>query len=143
MGGWIKVNCFLRPPCYNSAMTKEKLKHFQDLLETEKRELEEKLSALGHRTNESGDWVATPVEQDGNEADYLDQATHVEAFEDRVGALTQLEKQYSDITRALEKIANGTYGTCEISGDKIEEDRLEANPSARTCKKHMNDRIEE
>lgn len=124
-------------------MTKEKLKHFQDLLETEKNALEEQLQGLGHRLNDEGDWIAVPMEQDGNEADYLDQATHVEAFEDRVGALTQLEKQYSDIVRALNKIANGTYGNCEISGDKIEEDRLEANPAARTCKRHMNDRLPE
>lgn len=124
-------------------MTKEKLKHFQGLLETEKQALEEQLQSLGHRLNDSGDWIAVPMEQDGNEADYLDQATHVEAFEDRVGALTQLEVQYHDVTRALNKIANNTYGICEISGDKIEEDRLEANPSSRTCKKHMNDRLPE
>lgn len=124
-------------------MTKEKLKHFQDLLETEKKALEEQLQGLGHRLNDEGDWIAVPMEQDGNEADYLDQATHVEAFEDRVGALTQLEKQYSDIIRALNKITNNTYGICEISGDKIEEDRLEANPAARTCKRHMNDRLPE
>ncbi len=103
--------------------------------------LEDKLGVLGHRVNNDGDWVATPMEQDGNEADFLDQATHVEAFEDRVGALTELEKQYSDILRALKKIEDGTYGICEISGDKIEEDRLEANPSARTCKAHMHEKI--
>src|SRR5690606_35240651 len=96
-----------------------------------------------HRLNDSGDWIATPVEQDGNEADYLDQATHVEAFESHVGALTQLEKQYSDILRALKKIDAGKYGVCEISGNTIELDRLEANPAARTCKAHMNERIEE
>ena len=35
-------------------------------------------------------------------------------------------------------IAAGTYGTCEVSGEQIEEDRLEADPAARTCKAHMN-----
>ncbi len=124
-------------------MTKEQMRHFQSMLEAEKTALEEKLGALGHRLNANGDWIATPPEQDGNEADYLDQATHVEAFEDRVATLSQLEKQYNDITRALGKMNDGTYGICEISGEKIELDRLEANPSARTCKKHMNERIEE
>lgn len=124
-------------------MTKEQVQHFKTLLETEKVALEEKLGELGHRVNNNGDWVATPPEQDGNEADFLDQATHVEAFEERVAALNQLERQYSDIMRALTKITNNTYGICEISGTPIELDRLEANPSARTAKAHMNERIEE
>lgn len=137
------AHCFLIWACYHAPMTKEQTKHFQTLLESERVSLEEKLGALGHRINENGDWIATPPEQDGNEADYLDQATLVEAFEDRVATLSQLEKQYSDIKRALDKIAAGTYGMCEISGEPIELDRLEANPSARTCKKHMNDRLED
>ena len=43
----------------------------------------------------------------------------------------------SGVDEALEKIEKGTYGICETGGEKIEEDRLEANPSARTCKAHM------
>ncbi len=59
--------------------------------------------------------------------------------EDMVGSqiLEQLEKQMSEIDAALERIENGTYGICEISGQPIEKERLEANPSARTCIKHM------
>jgi Tfp pilus assembly PilM family ATPase len=43
-----------------------------------------------------------------------------------------------EVMTALTKIEEGTYGTCEVSGDEIETDRLEANPAARTCKAHMN-----
>ncbi|MCA9353454.1 TraR/DksA C4-type zinc finger protein [Candidatus Nomurabacteria bacterium] len=39
---------------------------------------------------------------------------------------------------ALKRIENGTYGTCSVCGEKIEEDRLGANPAADTCKAHMN-----
>ena len=42
-----------------------------------------------------------------------------------------------DIKRALKKIKDDEYGKCELCGEDIEEDRLEANPAARTCKKHM------
>jgi DnaK suppressor protein len=35
----------------------------------------------------------------------------------------------------LEKIKNGTYGTCENCGQKIEEARLRANPEAKLCLK--------
>jgi RNA polymerase-binding transcription factor DksA len=41
------------------------------------------------------------------------------------------------VVHALGKIEAGTYGVCEVSGMDIEEDRLEANPAARTCKAHM------
>jgi RNA polymerase-binding transcription factor DksA len=37
------------------------------------------------------------------------------------------------------QIEKGAYGTCKICGEKIEEDRLEANPAAQTCKLHMNE----
>jgi RNA polymerase-binding transcription factor DksA len=37
----------------------------------------------------------------------------------------------------LKKMEQNTFGTCEICGNEIEEDRLEAMPSARTCKAHL------
>jgi RNA polymerase-binding transcription factor DksA len=51
-----------------------------------------------------------------------------------------LEVRYNEIKSALKKIeesAPGAYGLCEVGGEQIEEDRLEANPAARTCKAHM------
>ena len=48
----------------------------------------------------------------------------------------QLENRLLDVKRALEKIDNGTYGTCEVSGEQIEETRLDANPAARTSIAH-------
>jgi len=36
----------------------------------------------------------------------------------------------------LKKIEDGTYGICEVGGEEIPEDRLDANPSARTCIEH-------
>jgi RNA polymerase-binding transcription factor DksA len=39
--------------------------------------------------------------------------------------------QIGEIDHALGKFALGTYGICEISGDKIPEERLEAIPWAR------------
>ncbi|MBI2086800.1 MAG: TraR/DksA C4-type zinc finger protein [Candidatus Zambryskibacteria bacterium] len=49
-----------------------------------------------------------------------------------------LETRYNDIKSGLDKIEHGTYGLCQICGKEIETDRLEANPSARTCIEHMN-----
>lgn len=48
--------------------------------------------------------------------------------------LKQLEKrEIHDIDLALEKIRNGTYGTCESCGQDIDHQRLELLPWARLC----------
>ncbi|WP_026694600.1 TraR/DksA C4-type zinc finger protein [Peribacillus kribbensis] len=52
-------------------------------------------------------------------------------------ALNEREKlEYSQINRALEAIQNGTYGSCEVCGDDIPNERLEAVPSTTFCIKH-------
>ena len=61
----------------------------------------------------------------------------VEELGSNKSILDSLEKQLKEINNALEKIGKGTYGICEISGEPIERDRLEANPAARTAKKYM------
>ena len=111
--------------------------HFKELLQTEKARIEKELGTVGRKKN--GDWEATETDaatvdtaEDGEVADGIEQ------FETNNAVLHDLEKQLTDVTNALLKIENGTYGVCEISGEPIEQDRLEANPSARTCKAHMN-----
>ena len=51
--------------------------------------------------------------------------------------LATLETEYNTIVLALSKIEKGTYGVCEISGEPIEEERLNADPGARTCMEHL------
>lgn len=45
------------------------------------------------------------------------------------GALEHLE----EIAAARDRVADGTYGTCETCGKPIAPARLEARPTARTC----------
>lgn len=117
-------------------MTAAKKAHFKALLEAERVELESELGNLGHRV-EGTDWMAAPAEQE-RESDYVDQADHVEEFESKVGRLEAIETRYQEVLRALARIEDGTYGICLKSGEPIEEDRLEANPAAETCKAMMN-----
>lgn len=110
---------------------KQRLTEEQTLLEAE-------LATIGQKSATTpGDWVATPAPMDGTEPDEV--ADKIEQFEENTALLKQLEIRLSDIKLALTKIEQGTFGVCEISGEPIEEDRLEANPSARTCKAHMDD----
>lgn len=42
----------------------------------------------------------------------------------------QAERRLGDIDRALEKIEEGTYGVCDVTGEPIPKGRLEAVPEA-------------
>ena len=109
---------------------------YKEKLETELAALTTELNELGvENPAVSGDWVTTG---DGEPtADPNDVGDRTEEYNARRAALAALETRYRNITRALDKIASGTYGICEISGEAIEADRLEANPAARTCKAHL------
>ncbi len=113
--------------------------HFKQKLEEELQVVEQELNELGSKDPKTGEWettgntldVTTPM-ADSNEA-----ADQLEEFGERQGETATLEARRTDIKDALAKIKDGTYGKCEVSGEAIEEDRLEANPAARTCKAHM------
>lgn len=110
---------------------------FKEKLTAEKIQLEGELSSVG-RINPSNpkDWEATPGDH-SPEADPTDVADTSEAFQENQAILEDLEVRYNSVTRALAKIDTGNYGVCEIGNENIEEDRLNANPAARTCKGHM------
>jgi DnaK suppressor protein len=116
---------------------------YKTMLEEEKAKLEKELSGLGRTLNDDGDWMATPGEQpgplDNDDPDKNVQADYVEEFEERVSTLSTLEERYAQLVAALGRIADGTYGTCRVSGQPIEEERLDANPAAETCIAHMNE----
>ena len=47
--------------------------------------------------------------------------------------LEQVEAELADVEHALQRLDDGTYGTCEACGQPIGDDRLEALPAARFC----------
>jgi len=123
-------------------MKKETLdtKYFKERLEQELKTLETDLKTVGHINPDSPkDWEPTSGEVDVNASDSADIADNIESYESNTAVLKPLEIQYNDIKKALEKIKNGTYGICEVSGEQIEKERLEANPAAKTCLKHKDE----
>jgi DnaK suppressor protein len=74
-----------------------------------------------------------------DEPDLNDVADNAEEWEERAATLALLETTWNDTRRALAKMDAGTYGVCEICQAPIAEDRLEANPSARTCLAHIDE----
>jgi len=53
--------------------------------------------------------------------------------------LEQVEAELADVDRALRRLDDGTYGTCEACGHPIGDDRLEAMPAARFCVSHQSE----
>lgn len=113
--------------------------HFKEKLGEELEAVETSLHEVAVFNKETGEWEAkgedmetmAPTQDDNEFADKL------EEFDEHREELPALAGRWADIKRALDKIDGGTYGLCEVDQSPIEEARLEANPSARTCKKHM------
>jgi len=51
--------------------------------------------------------------------------------------LEQIEAELADVEHALKRLDDGTYGTCEVDGKPIPEERLEAMPATRFCLEHQ------
>lgn len=111
---------------------------YKNKLEAEKKLIEDELSTLGKVDEMTGEWEAVPEAQTAPEADENDLADRTEGYEERSATVSTLADRLLDIDEALTKIENGEYGICESCGKEIEHDRLNVNPSARTCKECMN-----
>jgi RNA polymerase-binding transcription factor DksA len=122
--------------CYHDSMNN--VQHFKEKLEKELSNIESELASVG-RVNPSNpsDWEATPPIMDIQRADPNEVADQIEEYEENTGILRELEIRLGEIKSALKKIEDGTYGICEVDGSPIEHGRLEANPAAKTCMKHM------
>lgn len=113
---------------------------YKEILTKEMHTLENELQTVGRRNpSNPEDWEAVEggVKEEHNAEDG-DVADAIESLDTNSAVLDQLEMRMNEVKRALERIDEGTYGKCEVCGAQIEEDRLEANPAAKTCKEHMN-----
>ena len=53
-----------------------------------------------------------------------------------VAALAVIEQELADVARALERLDEGSYGTCEACGAVLADDVLAASPTAMRCSAH-------
>src|SRR5438270_13433395 len=78
--------------------------------------------------------------KDESESDSLSELSSVDQHQADVGTetferekdlsiLEQVEAELSDVERALQRLDDGTYGTCEFDGKPMPEERLEAMPA--------------
>jgi RNA polymerase-binding transcription factor DksA len=62
-----------------------------------------------------------------------DIATDTFEKEKDLSILEHVDAQLVDVDRALGRLEQGSYGTCEACGRRIDDDRLRARPAARFC----------
>jgi DnaK suppressor protein len=100
--------------------------HFKKLLEEELRTVDAEID----ENKES------PHQEDTSATEKDELADKIEDLEESQGENKILIARRNAIAIALDKIEEGKYGVCEIGGEPIEEERLEADPAARTCVAH-------
>ena len=99
-------------------------------VEAERDVVRRRLAALTHDFDE-----VVAASRDTNADDEHDPEGATIAFErSQVDALVrQARRRLAELDAALERLASGTYGTCERCGRPIPPARLDARPEARTC----------
>jgi len=112
---------------------------YKQRLEKEKADLEAQLRDVAQpNPSRPGQWEAVQKEQ-GQEADPNDQANLLDDDQENRAVVDVLNSRHTEVVAALERINDGTYGTCSVCGNPIEEDRLDADPADATCKEHLSE----
>lgn len=106
-------------------------------LEKEKEILVSELKDIARFDEETGEWEAIPEEMITKEPDDNEMADRFEEFETRGSTMDVLVARLKNVEEALLKVDTNSFGVCEKCGNPIEEDRLEVNPAAKTCKAHL------
>lgn len=110
----------------------------RDLLTTELAELDERARfAERTRAESSGDTEEGALGQ--HPGDY---GSEVVGTMDAEQLVDTIEDQRRRIQAALARIEAGTYGICVVSGQQIDDERLEARPEVATAREYADARID-
>lgn len=105
--------------------------HFKLLLEQQKSELEKQLNNVATKDPSVEGNYEAKYPNLGSDLD--ENADEVEGYVQNISEEQELEVDLAEVSEALEKIQNGTYGKCEKCEVNIEEERLKAFPAAKYC----------
>lgn len=105
-------------------MEKEKLEQFREILLKKRSELLDEAGKTVDEMNIMGkDNFPDPVDRASMESD--------RSFDLRIR--DRERKLIAKVNEALERIADGNFGVCEVCGEEIGEKRLEARPVTTFC----------
>lgn len=103
-----------------------------DQLAAIEREIVEEAERLVSRMEASSDSVR-PVQLDPGTVGRLSRMDELQSQAMAKNLRDREQRRLEDLQRALERIQDGTYGTCRSCGGEIPFPRLEAFPEATTC----------
>lgn len=113
---------------YMEKMSKEDLEYFKNLLLKKRADITKNIEYLRTVVLDS-----TTKEASGDHSSYsyhmADQGTDAMEREKAFLFASRDEKYLKQIDDALERIENGTYGLCRVTGKLISRERLEAVPT--------------
>ncbi|MGP4733582.1 MULTISPECIES: TraR/DksA family transcriptional regulator [unclassified Psychrobacter] len=103
-------------------------------LDTAKQNLLKLQDEYESRIDKIEDHIQNP--QDDLNEHWEDQAISYRQNDMRKNLMSEARQSLIYVENALSRIENGTYGECEVCGEQIEEQRLEALPYATLCMEH-------
>lgn len=116
-------------PINSTPFSDEELEHFKEKLQQEEKEAQEKIETFQNRIDELeqklDDTKSSSAHHQGNIAS---------SEEEREKYYTMIESEKEKLEQikvALDKIENGNYGICNVTGKPIQKERLEVKPYAR------------
>ena len=109
-----------------SGLTKKQLKYYRDLLIEKRTDILGDVASMQSNRGDGGNLSHMPVHMADVGSDNFEQ-------EFTLGLMESERKLVADIDAALNRIEDGSYGICLITGHPIEEPRLEIKPWAKYC----------
>lgn len=106
-------------------LTPADISHFQRRLEAQRETLQHQILSL-EQSMASPDVYEEAMQEQGDDALFL------RGHDDAWDQLHYARDELAQVDRALARIAAGTYGASEVSGEPIPRERLEALPTAST-----------
>ncbi len=109
-------------------LSAKEIAHFQTLLLQERARLEEEREQIRSRSGSVDG--ALPEEGEGGDEDTADLASALMDKEMDLSVEDEIEDLLAAVDHAMQKIDDGTYGICDMSGEPIPASRLELIPWA-------------
>jgi len=123
-------------------LDKNKIKYFKNRLIEEKNNTMNTLKMMEDHQPTDGSMREYTEELSAYDNHPADLGTEMFMMEMQATLENQEKYRANQIDRALETIDDGTYGSCQICGDNVPEERLEIMPEANICMNCAEKKIE-
>jgi RNA polymerase-binding protein DksA len=114
-------------------MKKKQMETFRPQLQKMEQRFRGDVDTLEDEVFHTSDGMAVDDDSDRPVKDLAELASNNYCEETTIGLIENSSERLEEISAALKRIDNGTFGSCEKCGHEISKDRLQAVPFARQC----------